>query len=175
MVDLSLHIQDISENSLHSQATNIKITIIDTSTYYQIIIEDNGCGMNEEKVNKLTDPFFTSRTTRKVGLGVPLFAQTCEQTGGYVHITSKVNHGTTVVGKMYKNHIDAIPLGDITETIYLLLLNDLGINIQFIYQHENREPFKLDLAEIKEILGDVAITEASIMKWLKDYITDGIK
>ena len=169
MDDLSLHIQDLCENCFTAGASKVLITIISTADYYDIIIEDNGCGMSEETKNKVISPFTTSRTVRKVGLGIPLFIQTCEQTGGFVNIQSFVNKGTIISGRMYKNHIDAIPLGDLTETIYLLFITNNSVEVVFKYND-----FVVNSAELREILGDVPFTEFSIMEWIKAYIAEGI-
>ena len=169
MVDLSLHIQDICENFFTAGATKVTIKIISTADYYDITIEDNGSGMSEETVQKVVSPFTTSRTVRKVGLGIPLFIQTCEQTEGFVTIKSELGVGTTINGRMYKNHFDAIPLGDLTETIYLLFITNENVEVGFIYND-----FILNSQELRDILGDVPFTEPSIMEWIKTYITEGI-
>lgn len=169
MVDLSLHIQDLCENCFTAGATKVTIKIISTADYYDITIEDNGSGMSEETVQKVVSPFTTSRTVRKVGLGIPLFIQTCEQTEGFVTIKSELGVGTTINGRMYKNHFDAIPLGDLTETIYLLFITNEKVEVGFIYND-----FILNSQELRDILGDVPFTEPSIMEWIKTYITEGI-
>lgn len=169
MVDLSLHIQDLCENCFTAGATKVTIKIISTADYYDITIEDNGSGMSEETVQKVVSPFTTSRTVRKVGLGIPLFIQTCEQTEGFVTIKSELGVGTTIKGRMYKNHFDAIPLGDLTETIYLLFITNEKVEVGFIYND-----FILNSQELRDILGDVPFTEPSIMEWIKTYITEGI-
>ena len=169
MDDLSLHIQDLCENCFTAGASKVLITINSTPEYYEIIIEDNGCGMSEETKNKVVSPFTTSRTVRKVGLGIPLFIQTCEQTEGYVYIKSILNQGTTITGRMYKNHIDAIPLGDLTETIYLLFITNESVEVGFKYND-----FVVNSKELREILGGVPLTEYSIMEWIKAYIAEGI-
>ena len=169
MVDLSLHIQDLCENCFTAGAIKVTIKIISTADYYDITIEDNGSGMSEETVQKVVSPFTTSRTVRKVGLGIPLFIQTCEQTEGFVTIKSELGVGTTINGRMYKNHFDAIPLGDLTETIYLLFITNEKVEVGFIYND-----FILNSQELRDILGDVPFTEPSIMEWIKTYITEGI-
>lgn len=169
MVDLSLHIQDLCENCFTAGATKVTIKIISTADYYDITIEDNGSGMSEETVQKVVSPFTTSRTVRKVGLGIPLFIQTCEQTEGFVTIKSELGVGTTINGRMYKKHFDAIPLGDLTETIYLLFITNEKVEVGFIYND-----FILNSQELRDILGDVPFTEPSIMEWIKTYITEGI-
>ncbi len=169
MVDLSLHIQDLCENCFTAGATSVKIEINSTKEYYEIAIIDNGCGMSEETIKKVSSPFTTSRTVRKVGLGIPLFIQTCEQTGGFVTIKSVLGLGTTIKGRMYKNHFDAIPLGNLVETIYLLFITNEKVEVGFKYND-----FNVNSKEIREILGNVPLTEKSIMEWLKAYIDEGI-
>lgn len=169
MVDLSLHIQDLCENCFTAGATKVLINIISTSEYYDITILDNGSGMSEETLQKVVSPFTTSRTVRKVGLGIPLFIQTCEQTEGFVTIKSTLGVGTSINGRMYKNHFDAIPLGDLTETIYLLFITNDKVEVGFTYND-----FTVNSQELRDILGDVPFTEPSIMEWIKTYITEGI-
>lgn len=169
MVDLSLHIQDLCENCFTAGASKVLIKIISTSEFYDISIEDNGSGMSEETRQKVISPFTTSRTVRKVGLGIPLFIQTCEQTEGFVTIKSELGVGTIISGRMYKNHFDAIPLGDLTQTIYLLFITNENVEVGFTYND-----FTVNSQELRDILGDVPFTEPSIMEWIKTYITEGI-
>ena len=169
MVDLSLHIQDLCENCFTAKATTVKVEITSTNEYYEIAIIDNGCGMSEETKNKVSSPFTTSRTVRKVGLGIPLFIQTCEQTGGFVTINSVLGCGTTITGRMYKNHIDAIPLGNLVETVYLLFITNDQVEVGFKYND-----FYVNSKELREILGDIPLTEKSVMEWIKAYIDEGI-
>ena len=102
MVDLSLHILDVATNAFKAKATLVKIIIEEKEEFIQVSIEDDGCGMSDEVLQQVTNPFFTSRTTRKVGLGIPLFKQTCEQTGGYFNIVSQVGVGTCYCLYVYK-------------------------------------------------------------------------
>lgn len=169
MVDLSLHIQDLCENCFTARATKVSVEIVSTKEYYEISIIDNGCGMSEETRNKVISPFTTSRTVRKVGLGIPLFVQTCEQTNGFVKIDSIVGKGTNITGRMYKNHIDAIPLGNLVETIYLLFITNDKVEVGFRYND-----FYVNSKELKEILGEVPLTEKNVMEWIKAYIDEGI-
>lgn len=173
MIDLSLHILDIAENAYKAKAKNVTIEIISTKEFYDIIISDDGIGMSQEKLQKVTSPFFTSRTTRKIGLGIPLFKQTLEQAGGFLKITSTLNIGTCFNGRMYKNSIDSIPLGDIGETILLLMLNEQNINITFKYQSDE-QIFKTSRNDILEILEGTPLSNPKIMNFIKDYVNEGI-
>lgn len=177
MVDLSLHILDVATNAFKAKAKNLKVVVKDEENTIQVWIEDDGCGMNEETLKNVENPFFTTRTTRKVGLGIPLFKQTLEQTGGFLKITSKQNIGTTFHALMYKNHIDAIPLGDIAETFLVLVINpyDVDVHLEMIFKDLKKEKFILDTKDIKEILDGVPLTESSITSWIKEYIKEGLQ
>ena len=127
MKELSLNILDIAKNSVKAKATDILIKLTETEETLTLVIEDNGCGMSEEMVQNVTDPFCTSRTTRKVGMGIPLLKLAAEQTEGSFEIRSvsetvdPVNHGTTVKAVFNKNHLDFTPLGDVVSSITVLI------------------------------------------------------
>ena len=124
MPEISLNILDVAENSTMAKASLVEITVdADTaSDRLTIVIKDNGCGMTEEQAAQVTDPFFTSRTTRKVGLGVPFFKYAAESTGGSFSIESRPGKGTAVTAVFVLSHIDRMPLGDITSTIHTLIV-----------------------------------------------------
>ena len=123
MTELSLNILDIAENSVKAGASLTEITVeVDTAqNLLEIIIRDNGCGMSEEQVKQVVDPFYTTRTTRKVGLGVPFFKESAEATGGSFSIESKIGIGTTVKASYKLDNIDRMPMGDLTATIHTLI------------------------------------------------------
>lgn len=176
MVDLSLHILDVATNAFKAKASNLKVVVKDEHDTIQVWIEDDGCGMNKETLENVTNPFFTTRTTRNVGLGIPLFKQTLEQTGGFLKITSTEGIGTTFHALMYKNHIDSIPLGDVGETFFVLAINpyDIDVHIEMIFKDSNKETFILDTKDIKEVLDGVPLTESSVTSWIKEYIKEGL-
>lgn len=176
MVDLSLHILDIATNSFKANATLVKVIVKKEDNCIKMWIKDNGCGMDDKILKDVMNPFYTTRTTRKVGLGIPLFKQTLEQTGGFLEITSKLNEGTNIYGLMYTNHIDAIPLGDLSETIFVLVTNPYDIDIYFemIYQESEKASFIFDTREIKKVLNGIPLNENSVMIWIKEYISEGL-
>ena len=176
MVDLSLHILDVATNAFKAKATLVKIIIEEKEEFIQVSIEDDGCGMSDEVLQQVTNPFFTSRTTRKVGLGIPLFKQTCEQTGGYFNIVSQVGVGTCVTACMYTNSIDAIPLGDIGESIFVLVITpyDIDIWVKMTFKDTQKDEFLSDTREFKKILDGISLKEPSIMVWIKEYIQSGL-
>jgi hypothetical protein len=171
MIDLSFHILDLAHNAIKANASMVFIGIVESPlrNHCQITIEDNGYGMDKETTKASRDPFYTSRLERKVGLGIPLFIQTCEQANGHVMIYSKPGIGTKIIGCYDLKHIDAIPLGDMEETIYLLMVYSDQVNI--IYSHQwNETIFQISSNEIREILIDVPLTEYEVMKSIKQYI-----
>jgi len=176
MRELSMHILDIAQNSIVAGASLIQITVDenlkeDTLT---ITIEDNGKGMTEEELSMVTSPFFTSRTTRKVGLGIPMFKASAEACDGGFKIDSKKGKGTYIEAKFKHSHIDRVPLGNIPDTMIVLINSD--INIDFIYKHlKNDKQYILDTKEIKEVLGEVPINSIEVLDWIKINIIEGIK
>lgn len=173
MPEISLNILDIAENSAKAGASLITITVhadmrADRLT---VTIADNGCGMNAEQVKQVTDPFFTSRTTRKVGLGVPFFQYAAESTGGSFSIESQPQVGTTVTAVFVLSHIDRMPLGDITSTIHTLVLYHPECDIVYHYQF-NEAAFTMDTRTFREILGDIPLDTPEISAYIKEYLIE---
>ena len=176
MKDISLHILDIVQNSISANATMIEIGIEESQAEntYTVSIKDNGKGMTPEMTKKVSDPYVTSRTTRKVGLGLPLLMLNAERTGGHLSITSDLGKGTEVEALFVYNNIDRIPLGDMAGTIVLLAsANPL---IEFVYSHTvNGEQYIFDTREIKEALDEVSINDVHIFKYLKEMINENLQ
>ncbi|MDO4272289.1 MAG: ATP-binding protein [Eubacteriales bacterium] len=173
MPEIALNILDVAENSIRADAALIEITVSvqkeeDTLT---VIIRDNGCGMDENQITRVQDPFFTTRTTRKVGLGVPFFKQAAECTGGSFSITSEKGKGTEVKAVFVLSHIDRMPLGDISETIHTLVVFNQHTDFVYTYIY-NDSRFVLDTRELKEILGNVSFQEAEISGFIRDYLRE---
>lgn len=178
MKELSLNILDIAENSVKAKATLTQITLDETQDNLVITITDNGCGMTKEILESVTNPFYTTRTTRKVGLGIPLFKMAAEQTGGGIKITSvskavdKENHGTTVVGTFNKKHIDYTPLGDIISTVITLVQGHPDTD--FLFTHNvNGQSVLLDTRQLREILGEIPLNIFEVIDWIKGYLEEG--
>ena len=149
MEDLSLHILDVVENSIEANASKIEIKIAEKIKEDLLIIEikDNGRGMNEETMQKVLDPFYTTRTTRRVGMGLSLLAQAAKESNGDFEINSKAGEGTKIKAVFQYSHIDRKPIGDIKNTLITLMVSHPEIN--FIYEHQdNDESFILDSNEI---------------------------
>lgn len=177
MKELSLNVLDITKNSTKAGATLVTIYIQESEDELVISIEDNGCGMDEETVKEVTDPFYTTRTTRKVGMGIPLLKMAAEQTGGYIDIKSVTidsdgaNHGTKITACFNKKHIDFTPLGDIVSTVQLLVQGDP--NVDFVYIHDkNSGRVELDTRELREVLEDVPLNSFEVLSWIGDNLKE---
>lgn len=176
MKELSLHIMDLVQNSIRAKASKIEVSITESpeSNRLTIAINDNGSGMSKEILRKVSDPFYTSRTTRQVGLGIPLFKQLVEQCNGTLSITSETGKGTSLSSEMELNHIDRQPLGDIAGIMVLLLLANPGIH--FIYKHRTEKgEYVLDTAEIKNILGTNSVNDPGILQFIREMIRENLK
>lgn len=175
MEDISLHILDLAQNSIAAGASRIEINIQDIRQQgiLRITICDNGKGMDEDQVVNAVDPFYTTRTTRKVGLGIPLFKASAEATGGYVKIHSQKGTGTTVQAVFHSSHIDCLPMGRMEDTVTTLIF--CNPDVDFIYSHEScGRQFVLNTGEIRQQLGEVSIANPDVIGWLKDYINEGL-
>lgn len=173
MRELSLNVMDVAQNSISAGATLTEILVTERRgyNYLEITIRDNGKGMTPEQVEQVTDPFYTTRTTRKVGLGVPFFKMSSEMTGGSFSIHSIPGKGTTVAAHYHTNHIDMTPIGDMNETVLLLVIGNPDID--FFYQHTlDDKEFTLDTRELREILGEVSFNEPEITQWIREYLAE---
>lgn len=176
MKDLSLHIMDIVQNSIRAGASLIGIEIDATtgSNKYLLRITDDGCGMDKETVERVTDPYFTSRTTRKVGLGIPLLKQNAERTGGTFEIRSIPGKGTTLEASFVSNHLDFLPEGDLAGTICQLACGNPTLDFCLNY-HTEKGSYEFDTREVKNVLEDVRIEDPGVYPLLKQMIDENIR
>lgn len=175
MPDIAMHLLDIVFNSIRAKAKNIIIYLLDSEKEDQIIcrVEDDGSGMDKQTVENVQSPFFTTRTTRDVGLGIPLFKEGALQTGGSFRLESEVGKGTLIEAIYVRSHLDCPAIGNLPETIATLIQADSNIEYQIDIVYDEKS-FNLDTKAIKEILDGVPIDEPDIILWLKDYIKEGI-
>lgn len=175
MNELSLHILDICQNSIKANATLIDIQIDESihENYFRITIKDNGSGMNAKTLSEVADPFFTTRTTRKVGMGISLFKMAAEMAGGELSIQSELNKGTTVTASFQHNHIDRAPLGSIEETLMILVMNEAEIDIRYRHTFHD-QTYIFDTREVKQVLDGIPLTDANVVLWVKNNIKEGI-
>jgi hypothetical protein len=175
MDDLSLTILDITFNSINAKAKNIWITVDVKSSInlLMITIKDDGVGMSQEMLKKATDPFFTTRTTRKVGLGIPFLKQLTEITEGSFEIQSNIDQGTTIKATFTLNHIDLPPLGDMTETLYTLLIHQDAFDFTYI-QTYNEHEICINKKDILDAISGTHPTDPHIAKAIKSYMDETI-
>lgn len=174
MKEISLNILDIAENSVKAKAALTEIYVNEIGDELTLTIKDDGCGMDEETVKSVTDPFYTTRKTRKVGLGIPLLKLACEQTGGSLSITSTTDatgHGTTVKAVFLKNHIDFTPLGDVTSSIVTLIQGHPDTDFLFRHRTERGE-VELDTRELRAVLEDVPLDTYEVICWIRDNLKE---
>lgn len=177
MKELSLNILDIAENSVKAQATLTEIIIDETGNTVTITIRDNGHGMTPEFLQTVTDPFSTTRTTRKVGLGLAFLKLEAEQTGGGIAIESKhvdlypETHGTVVKAVFYKDSIDCPPLGDVTASIVTLIQGHPDTDFVFEHNISGRQ-INLDTRQLREVLEDVPLNSYEVIKWIEEYLRE---
>ena len=176
MRELSLNVMDVAQNSVRAEATLVRISVTesDKDDRLKIEIADDGCGMMQEQVQQVIDPFFTTRTTRKVGLGVPLFKLSAEQTGGSFDIQSEKGVGTTTTASYVKSHVDMTPLGDINSTVKILIQCNPQIDFVYTCTTDNGS-FTLDTRELREVLGDVSLDTPDVLLWIGDYLEENTK
>ncbi len=175
MRDISLHILDIVENSIRagSSLVVISVSVDKANDDLSIVIDDNGIGMSKEMLERVKSPFTTSRTTRKIGLGIPLFTASCEATGGHLEITSEPGKGTKLTAHLRLQHIDRPPFGDIAETLATLTI--MNPSIDFAFSANSGEVFEYDTRQIKATLGDVPVTNPQVMAFIREYLQEGIQ
>ena len=178
MKELSLNILDIAENSVKAKASLTEILLNETQTTLTITIKDDGYGMSEETVKAVSNPFYTTRTTRNVGLGIPLLKMSAEQTGGYVTIKSTEDknngspHGTTVIAHYNKEHIDFTPLGDVVSTVTTLIQGHPDTDFLFLHKKQDKE-VRLDTRELRLILGDgIPLDKYEVLEWIKNELNE---
>ena len=172
MQELSLNILDIAQNSIVANATLIEIEVeVDQNDFLSITVRDNGKGMDEETVKNVINPFYTSRTTRKVGLGVPFFKQAAEDTGGAFHIESEVGKGTTIKAVFDTNNIDYTPLGEVWDTVALLIQMNEAIDFVYTVKKDGNE-FVCDTRQLKEIMEGMPLSDLAVVQWIKEFIRE---
>lgn len=175
MEELSLHLLDLIQNSVKAGASLISIIISEKANWLTIILEDDGCGMSEEFLQKVDSPFTTTRTTRKVGLGIPLFKQAALMAGGDFSITSKPGVGTRLKATFELDNIDREPMGDLAGTVLQQVLSTPATpDYRLEYTVEDRY-FDFDTRELKQQLGDVPLDSPDVIMWMSDYLYEGLK
>lgn len=176
MEDLSLHILDIAENSIDAGAGRIEIKITDymSKDRFMLEIKDNGRGMGEDTMKKIRDPFFTTKTVRRFGLGIPLLMQSAEECGGRFSIVSEQGRGTVVSAEFRRSHIDRKPLGDVGSTMMVLVGGHPEIDFSLVYERDGFS-YRFDTAELKRELDGVSINLPEVLKLIREDINEALR
>lgn len=173
MKELSLHILDLVQNCIEAGADNIGIEIDEdiTNDIFRITVTDNGWGMSSETIENVKDPFFTSRKTRRIGLGIPLLYEAARRCGGDMEIKSESGHGTYISVYFIHSHIDRAPLGDIWDTLAGLIMCNEHISFTYIHKYDGKL-FEFKTEEIIKTLNGVPITEIEVIGWIRQYLKE---
>jgi hypothetical protein len=173
--EIALHILDIAENSVAAGASEVHISVVEDvrNDRLRIAVSDNGRGMDEDLLARVTDPFVTSRTTRKVGLGIPLLKAAAEACNGHLRITSAVGQGTHLEAEFQRSHIDRMPLGDLAGTVFTLVVGHPQVHWVFDYRVGDAQ-FIFDDEPIKRELDGVPLTEPAILAFVREMLREGV-
>lgn len=173
MRELALHVLDLVQNSVEAGAGTITLEIVEDTTADRLVIRvtDNGRGMDQDMQRRVRDPFVTTRTTRRVGLGLPLIDMSTRHCGGYLRIQSEPGQGTVIEASYVHSHIDRPPLGNMVETIKSIMV--ANSDLDFCYSHTvNHRVFSLSLGEIREQLGGIPLTHPDVLVWVHEFLTE---
>ena len=173
MRELSLHILDALENALEAGATAVELIIEEDrlADRLTITIRDDGRGMSRAQLDRVFDPFFTTRSTRHVGLGIPLFSAAAERCGGSLSVTSQPGEGTTLQATFQHSHIDRAPLGDVAGALLAVILSG-SCDLHYVHRVDGRE-FEFHTADMRAELGEIPLTHPAVRKWLQEFIAEG--
>lgn len=172
MKEIALHILDIAQNSVAAGARALTLDLEERQDFLAVLFSDDGRGMSQELLAAVTDPFVTTRTTRKVGLGLPLLKLAAEQTGGSLAVESEEGRGTKVKAVFHSGHIDCPPLGNMADSLAALLQGAPGLELRYTH-HTPTGSVVFDTCEIRAVLGaDLSLGEPEVVLWLRDYLRE---
>ena len=176
MLELAEHILDIAENSIRAGAGTVEIVINENSANDLLTIEinDNGSGMTKKEIKKVEDPFYTTKTVRRVGLGIPLLANAAEMAGGSLRLKSAKRKGTKLTATFVLSHLDRQPMGNITTTMLTLIAGNSEVDFIYKHRHNDRQ-FTLDTRKIRKEIDDVRINHPEIIKYIRGVIDEGLR
>lgn len=176
MFELSLHILDLVQNAISAGAALVVIRIVYDTEKDELLIElsDDGRGMDAALLKRVTSPFATTRTTRKVGLGIPMFKQLAEQCGGGLEIRSQPGKGTVLSARFQMSSIDLPPLGDLPGTMRTLILGAPDKPELVLDYRRDGGALRFDTREVKKALGGLSLCEPDILQWISDYVKEGL-
>ncbi|MBE5768430.1 MAG: sensor histidine kinase [Clostridiales bacterium] len=175
MRDLSLHLLDLAQNSVKANATlvTIRLTLAEDG-WLTFTLEDDGSGMSEELLRQVRDPFTTTRTTRRVGLGIPMMEETARRTGGEMHIESTLGQGTTLTARLNTRHLDCLPLGDVAGTLLTLFIG-CPDKPDFLFEGVTpKGECSFDTRMVRQVLGDIPLNEPAVVAWMQEALQEEI-
>jgi nitrogen-specific signal transduction histidine kinase len=172
--ELALHLLDVMQNAVEAGATRVALEIREDHRADRLVItvRDNGRGIAPQALDSVTDPFYTTRTTRHVGLGLPLFASAAERAEGRLTVCSQPGAGTSVQATFVLSHPDRQPLGDLAGTLVTFLFASQAPDLHYIHRVDG-ETFEFDTAELRAQLGDVPLTHPAVQRWLAGFLAEG--
>jgi anti-sigma regulatory factor (Ser/Thr protein kinase) len=175
MLEIAAHILDIAENSVRAGARLVEIIIIEDNAENLLSIEinDDGCGMTKEEIKKACDPFYTTKTVRRVGLGIPLLTDAAERAGGKLDLKSIKGKGTRLKATFQLDHLDRQPMGDIISTLIILIAGNCDIDFLFRHRKNNRQ-FEIDTRDIRKEIDDISINHPQILKYIRNVLEEGL-
>lgn len=176
MRDISLHVLDLVQNSLTAKADHIEVVLDEDveRNLLRLTVRDNGCGMSKLQCRSALDPFYTTRTTRRVGLGLPLLLAATERAGGQLELQSQVGKGTVVTAVFVYDHLDRAPIGDMSLTLMSIIA--LNEQCQFTYRHRRSgREFILSSEALREELAGIPLDHPQVAAWLRDYVRESEK
>ena len=175
MQDIAMHLLELIQNSIKANATKIVIELHEEvdEGMLDMKVQDDGCGMDETSLKHALDPFYTTRTTRHIGMGLAFMQQLCDQCNGSLEVQSEKEKGTRIHARVQISHIDCPPLGDFGEMMMVAIQASATIYYQFIYQIEDKK-FVFDSNQIQELLQGVSLQDPSVLLWIKEYINQEI-
>jgi hypothetical protein len=175
MLELAAHILDIAENSIRAGATLVSIIINEDEkeNLLSIEINDDGSGMSKEEIKKVFDPFYTTKTVRRIGLGVPLLYDAAQRAGGNLHLDSIKGKGTKLTATFQLDHLDRQPMGDIIGTLITLIAGNCDVD--FLFRHKNNDrQFEMDTRDIRKEIDEIPLNHPEILKYIRGVLEDGL-
>ena len=169
--EISLHILDIAQNAVRAGASRIEIRVTERAGELTAVIRDNGCGMTPEQCARAADPFVTSRTERRVGLGIPFMKLAAELTGGHFSLESAAGRGTAVTAVFRTGHIDCMPLGDLSGKVFALVTANPGLDFLFVHTVGERSE-TMDTRAFRAVLGDVGLDTPDVKRYIREYLDE---
>jgi len=175
MRDLSLHIMDLVQNSVRAGARLVRIEMTVDRGLDELIltIEDDGCGMPPELLEQVRSPFATTRTTRRFGLGIPLFEASAVQSGGSIELVSTAGRGTRIAGRFVLSNVDRSPLGDLTDAMIALIVSTPRTP-DYVFTLIAEGDYTLDTREMRAVLGEVGLDTPAVVAWMRDSMEEGL-